>query len=326
MEGRMAQSDQAVHSTCSRRELPSSVRRGMMQAHHREKSARWESVQERAGAIGLDETGMMTHWQTVRLAIGELGLQIEGPAGWVERLRHLWRGWERNTPDDPWSLSIRVGPPAPDAEPLFQAQTRFREGRCRISSPGFSGWIDARQGRADLEAHPAAKVADLDTFVRTCCALLAFDRGGLLFHAAGIARRDRGFALFGRSGSGKSTAARFSGGGHVLNDDLVLLQPANGGWQMRATPFGDKQPPQRMSTPLDALLRLVADRSDYLEPVSAAVALGELLANSPVVNADRSQMATLLDRWQDVLRCAPVWDLHFRLGAGFWEVIDAEFG
>jgi hypothetical protein len=186
------------------------------------------------------------------------------------------------------------------------------------------GKIAPADGIARLRAHPRAEPGDLAYFVRTVFALRAFEEGALLFHAAGIVHRGAAYAFFGLSGSGKTTASRLSSGKPVLSDDLVLLREAGSGWDTWATPFGRRRVREVRSAPLRALLRLVQAPEERLEPMRRGVALGELVANSPVVNADPVRSAALLARWEGILRSVPIYFLHFRKSEAFWEVLDAQ--
>jgi hypothetical protein len=161
-------------------------------------------------------------------------------------------------------------------------------------------------------------------FVRTVFALRAFDEDALLFHAAGVVHHEVAYALFGHSGSGKTTASRLSPGKPVLSDDLVLLRQAGSGWEAWATPFGRRRVREVQSAPLHALLRLVQAPEERLEPMPRGAALGELAANSPVINADLGRSAALLARWEGILHSVPVYFLHFRKSDTFWEVVDAQ--
>ena len=98
----------------------------------------------------------------------------------------------------------------------------------------------------------------------------------------------------------------------IGNDDLLLLRPAGTVWEAWATPFGRRRAPEVRSAPLRALLCLVQSQADRLEPMSRGAALGELVANSPVVNADPVRSPALLGRWEEILRTAPVSLLHFQ--------------
>ena len=70
-----------------------------------------------------------------------------------------------------------------------------------------------------------AAFEEVEYFLRVIYALLVFQAGGLLFHAAGIVRDGQCYLFFGHSGSGKTTVARLSSTDLVLNDDLVVLIP-----------------------------------------------------------------------------------------------------
>jgi hypothetical protein len=165
-------------------------------------------------------------------------------------------------------------------------------------------------------------------FVRVACALQAFTRGGLLFHAAGIVHKDLGYGMFGLSGSGKTTAAKLSAPDPILNDDLVLLWPdaeAAHGWRIEATPFG-KRRGDVTRAPLRSLLLLVKDTEIFLEPLSRAQSLGELIANTPVLSSDAAWLPQAMARWEDVMTDVPVYALHFRRDVSFWEVLDGQLG
>jgi hypothetical protein len=256
-------------------------------------------------------------------AVGGLSLSLAGPAAWVEPFARAWASWADTSIG--WTVSLVQDEtlPAPQG-PFFGARPRFIDGHCMMEARGFSGEIAPDDKSACLRAHPAAEPGDLAYFVRTVFALRAFDQDTLLFHAAGIVHRDVAYALFGHSGSGKTTASRLSSGKPALSDDLILLRQAESGWEAWATPFGRRRVQEVRSAPLRALLRLVQASGEWLESMSCGVALGELVANSPVVNADPTRSAALLARWENVLRYAPVYFLHFRKSDTFWEVIDAQ--
>lgn len=268
----------------------------------------------------------MVHRRSWTLRISDLSLQIEGPAGWVDWLSGQWPAWIDSQPGDAWKLSLAVGSAAPNSPPLYQARPGFADGICRVTAPGFSGRIEPERGIAHLSAHPQADLSDLSIFVRTCLALQVFEQGGLLFHAAGVVRAGRGYALFGHSGCGKTTAASLSKDDLVLNDDLILIKPGEPEWQLWGTPFGGDWLPQARPVPLHGLLRLVPGQEDQLEALGPGVILGEVVANSPVINAYPTQLPALLARWEDVLSNVPARALHFRKSPAFWEVIDAEVG
>lgn len=263
--------------------------------------------------------------ETWSLNIGGVALTLHGPETWLMPLKQLWGDWAGDTSGMPVRLYPDAMLPSPQG-PYFEARPRFTAGLCRLEAPGFRGQIASGSEEALLRAHPMATAADISYFLRTVVALRAFDQGGLLVHGAGIVHRTVAFILYGLSGSGKSTAAALSTEKPVLNDDLLLLWPMAQGWEVRATPFGRRRYPEVLAAPLRALLRLVQAPYDALEAVSPGQTLAELLANSPVINADAWRLPQLFERWQSILAQVPAYRLHFRKANTFWEVIDAHFG
>jgi len=260
------------------------------------------------------------------LGIAGTALRVHGPEVWLMPLCSAWATWQSVPKTVPWDVELTADAslPVPQA-PLFEAIPHSRGGICTLAAPGFEGEVSTATGAAHLRAHPEAEPADIGYFLRVALAVQAFARGGMLFHTAGIVHRGQGYALFGVSGSGKTTAAHFSTPDPVLNDDLVLLWPSMAGWQMYATPFGKRRGAVRVA-PLRALLRLVKDTNVSLMPLSPGRALGELVANTPVLSADSLWLPEVLARWEALLNAIPVYTLHFRRDATFWEVIDAELG
>lgn len=260
------------------------------------------------------------------LGIAGTALRVYGPEAWLSPLCSAWAAWQPEPGSVSWDVHLTpdASLPVPPA-PLFEAIPHTQRGHCTLTAPGFEGQVSAATGAALLRAHPEAQPADVGYFLRVVLAVQAFARGGILFHTAAIVHRGQGYALFGVSGSGKTTAAHFSAPDAVLNDDLVLLWPATAGWQVYATPFGKRRGDVRVA-PLRALLRLIKAPDVALVPLSAGRALGELVANTPVLSADPLWLPEVLARWEVLLSVVPVYALHFRRDATFWEVIDAELG
>jgi len=258
--------------------------------------------------------------------IHKTALAIQGPAHWLQPLQQVWVNWLPQEQTSPWAITVTesaalLAPPAP----LFEAWPRCRGAVCELVAPGFHGHIDAAQQHARLQAHPDATPADIGYFIRVTLAVQTFTRGGLLFHAAGVVHREKGYALFGLSGSGKTTAAHFSTPDPVLNDDLLLLWPDQPGWRLHATPFG-KRRGEVQSAPLHAFLRLLKSTSVYVEPLGHGRALAELVANTPVLAGDPVCLSDVMERWEKIIAEIPVYALYFRREPTFWEVIDAELG
>jgi hypothetical protein len=216
------------------------------------------------------------------------------------------------------SIAYTSGPAPADWPFTFEGDVlRFTASHC-------SGTIDVRRRAAQLTITAPHPFEPIDYSVRAALALLAFEAGGLLFHAAGLVRRGSGYAFFGYSGSGKTTVARVSTGAVVLNDDLVVLLPRTGRWWLHATPFSNPTqvtPAGPQSVPLDALYRLVQDRRVFVEPIEPAAAIAEVIASSPVVSADPNRAWDLLTRIEQLVASVPVQRLHFLPDSSFWTVV-----
>ncbi len=275
----------------------------------------------------------MTGEQEPRLRLGIAGtaLAVYGPEIWMAPLRRAWSRWQPSPTISTWPVNIVADETRElPTTPLFEIMPRCHSGECELSGDGFLGQISAAQACATLHAHPQATAADIGYFLRVVLAVQSFTRGGLLFHAAGIIHRRRGYALFGVSGSGKTTAARLSAPDAVLNDDLLLLWPDGDGWQIYATPFGKSRGAADCAAAdcgtLYALLRLIKAPQVSLETLPSGRALGELVANTPVLAGDAAWLPDVFAHWEKVMARIPVRALHFQKEPTFWEVIDAELG
>ncbi len=264
----------------------------------------------------------MTKWV---FGIADLAFRLEGPEKWVSSLENAWSIWQSTTDKQSWELTIKTDQDmvAPSA-PLFEVKPICRGGICTLHAQGFKVRIDAKMRCGEMITHPVATAADVGYFLRVAVAMNAFTHGAMLFHAACVVHHEKGYLLFGLSGSGKTTAARLSDPDPVLNDDLLLLWPDDGRWFVYSTPFG-KRRGTRMVAPLQAVLRLVQDKAVFLEPLSKGRALTELVANTPIISADRILLPELMTRWTQFIDEVPVRALHFRKDNTFWEVIDAEW-
>jgi len=263
----------------------------------------------------------MTH--TIALTIGPLRVIIAAPDPAVHTaLRSAYRAFVTDAAPVPHTLIVHADytpGPAPAEWPFT-----FDQSVLHFTAAPYIGSIDVRGGDARLNIIAPHPFAPIDYGVRAALALLAFEAGGLLFHAAGLARRGSGYAFFGHSGSGKTTVARVSLDAQILNDDLVVLLPQADRWWMHATPFSNPTqvtPVGPQAVPLAALYRLVQDRRVLLKPIDPAVAIAEVIASSPVVSADPDRAVTLLARAEHLVSTVPVQRLHFLPDPSFWAVV-----
>lgn len=260
---------------------------------------------------------------TCTLAIADLPLTLRGDAALITVLRTRYAAFLLTDHAAPFVARIeRTGhtPRATDDRPLV-----FRADGAHFTDPAYAGHIDLAQQCAALTLDSATPLEDADYFIRTLYALRLFEAGGLLFHAAGLVRHERGYLFFGPSGSGKTTVARLSPEVIVLNDDLVALLPRAGQWHVHATPFSS--PTQHAPTgPRSAIVsgayRLIQDRTVYVEDLPPALAVAEIVAGSPIVCADPARTFDLIARARQLIARVPVRRLHFLPDDSFWEVVE----
>lgn len=261
----------------------------------------------------------------VTLSIGGLTVQVTTTdPRLADALCVRWKPYLNHDDASPaWQVTVAwTASEAADEAPLPRlrwetpALARIERADCRAR-------FDLNAARAEVTLRSRAPWPLLEYTLRVVYALLAFRRGGVLFHGAGLRVRGHGVVLFGPSGIGKSTAAR-NAGDTVLNDDLVLLLPLGGRWQVCATPFTNptQVPPSAGDRlPLAAMCRLVQSPQVALEPLTGAAALAHLLAGVPVLPAEPHLAADLLPRLRSLLRSVPLYILRLRADGDYWDLL-----
>jgi hypothetical protein len=192
------------------------------------------------------------------------------------------------------------------------------EGRAEIALSG-AGKIELARGLGDREYFT------LMNLVRSCLAWMLPSRGGALLHAAGLVIEDRGFVLVGAEGTGKSTWARLGeeAGGKVVSDDLVLLDPAHGGYDLLGAPFRSTHRTTMLKGRWPLAAVLFPDHGDRpkLEPVPALLAKARIAANltfiADAVECDE-RVPALIERLHRSVPCA---ELTFAPEIGFVELL-----
>lgn len=262
-------------------------------------------------------------WPTISLSVGGIHVKLacndsDLAAGLTERYKDF------QIDQDPIfsgviELRSRQGPAAPPSLGMV-----FRDRILYFTDDDFRGYIDESSGHGQLKVQSSHPGDSVDYFLRAIYALLAFRAGGLMFHAAGIVRDGRAYLFYGHSGSGKTTVARLSPGDLILNDDLVLLLPQDGAWQVHATPFWNPTQvrPTRQSAPLAGMYRLVQSKEVFLRRLGAAQALAEMVSNVPIIPEDKSRSSELLIRGAGLLETVPAYQLYFLPDDSFWNVIE----
>ncbi len=259
---------------------------------------------------------------SVNLFIAHLGIQIISQSKELaDGLCERYRGFTQGT-DTQFEAIVHVNHEDNNYR-IEDLPISFDGGRVVIDLLGFHGWIDIEQGKGEISLPNRRTIENIDYFLRLVAALMIFDAGGIMLHAAGIASSDRVNLFLGHSGSGKTTIARFSPNESVLNDDLVALYPEGDEWVVYATPFWNTSQvrPLNKSGRLDSIYCLTQDYRVYLENLSPAKALAELISSVPVITSDSERCSALLTRCQAISRAIKIYLLHFLPDNTFWNEI-----
>lgn len=262
-------------------------------------------------------------WSNIDVCIGGMGIRltyrpIQQAIGLVSKLEEYRLAAETRItvtidrhPDQATTSLL-------DVPPVFRGETLI------FDAPGIKGEIDLNNARAQIDLPSIDYSSQGEYFLRVVVATLAFKMGGLLFHAAGIKSRENVYLFFGHSGSGKSTVAKFSSHDVVLNDDLVVVMPWQTGWSVYSTPFWNPSQivPTDASGSLKAMYRLIKDHRVFLEPMSNAQSIAELMANIPIIPGNPDWVGRAIERCQRIIRDVSIQKIHFRPDPTFWDLIE----
>jgi len=200
------------------------------------------------------------------------------------------------------------------------------QGEANLEGDPFTYDLDGatvRLGKDQAEFRRVPHEYSLDSLIRILLSKLLLERSGFLLHAATVVVGGRAHVFTGRSGAGKSTVASLSPAGSVLTDEISLLRHMEGRWQAFGTPFwgefraGD----MNCSAPVAGIYSLIQANQDRLERLSPREALRVQLPNVLFFSGRREDNDRLLRILAATVEAIPVYHLHFRRHAAFWEVI-----
>ncbi len=252
-------------------------------------------------------------------------VRIAASPPWHGALQRRLAPWLHPAEEADWRISIVADDTLSIPHgPFCRARPQFRGGICYLADSARRGRIDVARREARLRAHPLVGASDVRYFLRTVMAVVLFQSGALLVHAAGVVCRGKAILFAGRSGSGKTTIASLAGERPILHDDLVCLLSAGGGW--RVAPLPGEATMKVKPVPLSGILLLGKGAVNWVESVPAGTLVAELAANSPVVNVEPAHWPALLALWRVLLRNTPAGRLYFRPDETLWEAVDGWLG
>lgn len=259
---------------------------------------------------------------TFNLPVGKFFLQINTKAERLhDRLVEWYQHVSNHSDQKLGSINIVVTDDDYSVNPI-QSETNWDGNRCLFLASGCEGWIDLADP-ITLRLNSNTSLQSVEFFLRVVTAVRIFSLGGLLVHAAGIAREGQGYLFTGYSGAGKTTVCRLSDEFSVLNDDMVILSPTESGWQISATPFTNPTQvlPGSGTVKLHKILHLNQARQHELKQVSNAKAVAELLTHIPVISQSPQHIPALMSRCVEITHTTEVQELHFLPDKDFWKLL-----
>jgi hypothetical protein len=224
-------------------------------------------------------------------------------------------------------VNIKWSKPSADAVPNHETIDKidgyYSQGSYVISAPQYSGVINLQSLQTELHYSSSLPIYDFEYFMRIVISHGLYEKGGFLFHSAGIIRDDKAFLFFGKSGSGKTTVTQHSAGLRILSDDLVGVLPAADGVVAYSTPFWNPgwDRHKKAQAKIAGFYRLVKSNFVAEEAIPESLAVSEILSSIPVVPLNEEFCANLIPTIQNFLCQVNAYYLHFRPDDVFWKVI-----
>ena len=164
----------------------------------------------------------------------------------------------------------------------------------------------------------------IDSVLRIVHTLVLARQGGFLLHAASAIRNGRAFLFAGVSGAGKTTISRLAPrDAALLTDEISYVRKEHGDYIAYGTPFTGELAKlgENTSAPVGALYLLAQGKQNRIEPVAAAEAGRELLANMLFFAEDPAMVHQAFQSACDFVDRVPVRRLTFVPDARVWDLI-----
>jgi len=149
--------------------------------------------------------------------------------------------------------------------------------------------------------------------------------GGLIIHAAGVAKGNSGVCCAGPSGAGKTTLMRqWLGVSELrgLSDDRVVIRKQGKNFRLFGTPWaGEGKIAGSEGVELKALTFIRHSQKNRLEPISPAKAFQHLLPVTSLLYFQKDVLEGALATIGEVIESIPAFELHCRPDASAAELI-----
>ena len=211
------------------------------------------------------------------------------------------------------------------ADPDADVSVTYRSGRWLHGARRFPRRVGAgRRARAGFTS-PRTRTRSTP-FCASCIRWCWPGRADFLLHSASAIRNGKAFLFAGVSGAGKTTISRLApADATLLTDEISYVRKLNSedGYVAFGTPFTGELAKlgENASAPVAALYLLAQGPENRIEPVAAADAGRELLANMLFFAEDQEMVHWAFQAACDFVHRVPVYRLTFVPDARVWEMI-----
>ena len=260
---------------------------------------------------------------SVVIAIGGVPVRVNtADANFLEMLQDRYAGFVSAELHAEFDFDVDLAPPA-FADPDAEVSVTYRSGRWLMERGDFRAeWEPARRrGWIRQSANPYS----IDAVLRIVHTLVLARQGGFLLHSASAIRQGKAFLFAGVSGAGKTTISRLAPADVTLLTDEIsyIRKQQDDGYVAFGTPFTGELAKlgENTSAPVAALYLLAQGPENRIEPVAAADAGRELLANMLFFAGDQELVHRAFQAACDFVDRIPVYRLTFMPDARVWETI-----
>ncbi len=214
----------------------------------------------------------------------------------------------------------------PPPTPGRQVKTFWQEDRCYVVQRGFVARSRSRDREIEVLVAGDRNIGWVDIAMRFGLSQLLTERGGLIFHSAGLVHEHRALVFFGVSGSGKSTIAGLARADAILSDEAVILQKKNGDWYAYGTPFSGslEYAGDNTSARLAALVKLSKTSANSLRKTSRLQGLAEILKTVIILDDSHSHKNRGLANAAELASDVAIYELGFVPEPQAWDFVLGE--
>ena len=266
---------------------------------------------------------------SVVIAIGGAAVRIHTTdVDFLQMLEERYAGFLSAEAGAEFEFDVHLAPPA-TANPDADVSVSHRSGRWFMERGDFRAEWDpaARRGWIQQSANPYS----IDAVLRIMHTLMLARQGGFLLHSASAIRHGKAFLFAGVSGAGKTTISRLAPADAILlTDEISYIRKLDAseqseGYVAFGTPFTGELAKlgENTSAPVAALYLLAKgkDNENHIDPVTAADAGRELLANMLFFAEDQELVHGAFQAACDFVQGVPVYRLTFTPDARVWQMI-----